>query len=64
VCDVKELRLIPENGQILERELNGVKVGDYTGRCYQCGSSNIWDDSTAYGCNNCGWIRPTGELGV
>jgi|GEM_PF-5124358 len=58
------IKLKPEGGKTLERELNGVKVGDYTGRCYKCGSSNLWDDSTAYGCNDCKWMRVTGELGV
>lgn len=35
-------------------------VGDFTGRCHQCGSTNLWDDMTAYGCNGCGMIRFTG----
>jgi len=56
------IKLKPEDGNELTRTLNGVKVGDYTGRCYQCGSNRLWDDSTAYGCNACGWIRCTGEL--
>lgn len=34
--------------------------GDYTGRCYRCGSSSLWDDATAYGCNNCGMVRVFG----
>jgi len=29
-------------------------VGHYTGRCRHCGSSNLWDDNLAYGCNSCG----------
>ncbi len=28
--------------------------GHYTGRCGRCGSSDLWDDNTAYGCNKCG----------
>ena len=28
--------------------------GHYTGRCSQCGSSNLWDDNLHYGCNSCG----------
>lgn len=42
------------------REVQTEKGGDYTGRCYKCGSSNLWDDHTAYGCNDCGMIRFTG----
>lgn len=37
-----------------------VKVGDFTGRCLKCGSNDLWDDMTAYGCNQCKWIRFTG----
>lgn len=29
-------------------------VGHYTGRCAHCGSSDLWDDNLAYGCNACG----------
>ncbi|WP_428419240.1 hypothetical protein [Methylibium sp.] len=29
-------------------------VGHFTGRCAHCGSSNLWDDNLAYGCNGCG----------
>lgn len=29
-------------------------VGHHTGRCAHCGSSNLWDDNLAYGCNSCG----------
>lgn len=32
-------------------------TGDYTGRCWRCGSSDLWDDETAYGCNACKMIR-------
>jgi hypothetical protein len=28
--------------------------GDYTGRCKSCGSKNLWDDHSMYGCNDCG----------
>ncbi len=31
-------------------------TGAYTGRCKRCGSDNLWDDVTAYGCNNCGAV--------
>lgn len=35
---------------------NGERVGHHTGRCAHCGSSNLWDDNLAYGCNSCGAI--------
>lgn len=31
-------------------------VGSFTGRCKRCGSNDLWDDQTAYGCNNCGAV--------
>lgn len=31
-------------------------TGDHTGRCRKCGSSDLWDDNLAYGCNACGAI--------
>lgn len=31
-------------------------VGAYTGRCNRCESDDLWDDCTAYGCNNCGAV--------
>jgi hypothetical protein len=33
---------------------NFEKEGPYTGRCQRCGSADLWDDVSAYGCNNCG----------
>lgn len=33
---------------------NNEPVGHFTGRCAHCGSSNLWDDNLAYGCNGCG----------
>lgn len=33
---------------------NNEPVGPFTGRCAHCGSSNLWDDNLAYGCNSCG----------
>ena len=33
--------------------INGQPTGPYTGRCHKCGSSDLWDDETAYGCNRC-----------
>ena len=29
-------------------------VGHFTGRCIYCGSTDLWDDNLAYGCNACG----------
>ena len=29
-------------------------VGAYTGRCPHCGSSKLWDDNLAWGCDGCG----------
>lgn len=48
-----------------QRELDGLMernnpdhepVGPFTGRCARCGSSDLWDDNLAYGCNKCGAI--------
>jgi uncharacterized protein (DUF983 family) len=33
---------------------NNEPTGPFTGRCPHCGSSNLWDDNLAYGCNACG----------
>lgn len=33
---------------------NNEPVGHFTGRCAHCGSSSLWDDNLAYGCNGCG----------
>lgn len=33
---------------------NNEPVGRFTGRCAHCGSSELWDDNLAYGCNGCG----------
>lgn len=33
---------------------NNKPTGAFTGRCQHCGSSNLWDDNLAYGCNSCG----------
>ena len=32
----------------------GEPVGHFTGRCMRCGSTDLWDDNTAYGCDCCG----------
>lgn len=39
---------------------NNEPTGDYTGRCKKCGSTNLWDDASAYGCNDCKAIYFTG----
>ena len=31
-------------------------TGPFTGRCKRCGSDDLWDDCTAYGCSNCGAV--------
>lgn len=31
-------------------------VGHFTGRCKHCGSRDLWDDNSAYGCRTCGRI--------
>jgi hypothetical protein len=28
-------------------------TGDYTGRCMNCGSKNLWTDNLSYGCHDC-----------
>ena len=46
----------PRDLAALRRQNNPNKapVGHHTGRCAHCGSSNLWDDNLAYGCNSCG----------
>jgi hypothetical protein len=39
----------------------GQPVGDHTGRCGLCGSKDLWDDCTAYGCNYCGALFCFGD---
>jgi len=39
---------------------NNEPTGHYTGRCARCGSADLWDDCTAYGCNTCKAIYFTG----
>lgn len=40
----------------------GAPTGHFTGRCAACGSGDLWTDATAYGCNCCQAIYPTGEI--
>lgn len=47
---------IPEKFLPWERQKNNPNnepTGPFTGRCPHCGSQDLWDDSLAYGCNNC-----------
>lgn len=39
---------------------NNERTGHYTGRCARCGSKDLWDDASAYGCNKCGALFITG----
>lgn len=41
---------------------NNESTGHFTGRCMKCGSTNLWDDATAYGCDCCGAIFMTGDM--
>lgn len=40
--------------QRMKNNPNAKPCGHFTGRCGKCGSSNLWDDNSAYGCNDCG----------
>lgn len=35
---------------------NNEPTGDFTGRCAQCGSRDLWDDNLTYGCDCCGAV--------
>lgn len=37
-------------------------IGHFTGRCGRCGSSDLWTDYTAYGCNHCDAFFATGDI--
>jgi hypothetical protein len=39
-------------------------TGHYTGRCSRCGSDDLWDDATAYGCEFCGAMWMTADMPV
>jgi hypothetical protein len=41
---------------------NNEPVGHFTGRCAACGSKHLWDDATAYGCEDCGAIYFTADI--
>ncbi len=41
---------------------DGEPVGRYTGHCSRCGSRDLWDEVTAYGCRNCGGFYITRDF--
>ena len=41
---------------------NNESTGHFTGRCMRCGSKDLWDDATAYGCECCGAMYMTGDM--
>jgi hypothetical protein len=41
---------------------NNQPTGHFTGRCFNCGSTNLWTDETAYGCNVCHALFMTGNI--
>ena len=60
---MKQDDALGEEGVVLPRVQHGYRIpdnskgGDYTGKCWKCGSTNLWDDNLSYGCNSCGMIR-------
>lgn len=57
ITDKDELaRLMRQNNP------EGEQVGHYTGRCMNCGSKDLWDDFSAYGCNCCGALFMVGDM--
>jgi len=44
------------NKSVREVNPNNEPYGAYTGRCSRCQSDNLWDDQSAYDCNNCGAV--------
>ena len=41
---------------------NNEPIGQFTGRCGNCGSADLWDDNLSYGCHNCGaWFLADGN---
>ena len=49
----------PEFGSLLAAAEEKPR-GHYTGCCSKCGSTDLWDDETAYGCHSCGSVYHTG----
>lgn len=59
----KKHTFTPEELKELRRRNNpnNKPSGPYTGRCPHCGSTDLWDDNLAYGCNGCGaWLGGNG----
>lgn len=50
-------RIPEERPTVSGRNPGGEPTGDGSGRCWKCGSSNLWDDNFSYGCNDCGMLR-------
>lgn len=50
----KERELSTMTSEQRRNNPEGKPMGHFTGRCSKCGSSDLWDDNLAYGCNNCG----------
>lgn len=48
--------------QMASNNPEGEKTGHFTGRCMCCGSNNLWDDATYYGCNACKMMFPTAHI--
>ena len=46
----------------VENNPNNEPTGHFTGRCAKCGSRDLWDDATFYGCNCCGTMYPTADI--
>ena len=42
---------------------NNEPTGHHTGRCGKCGSRDLWDDETFYGCRTCGATFPNSFSG-
>lgn len=62
---MNDQRITDENALARLRKVNNpahAPTGHFTGRCGQCGSKDLWDDATAYGCNCCGAVFFTGDM--
>lgn len=55
--------MVQDKAAMRRNNPKGEPVGHFTGRCYQCGSKDLWDDATAYGCNACDALYMTGNMG-
>lgn len=50
-------RIPDDRPTVTPKNPNGEPTGDFTGRCWKCGSTNLWDDNLSYGCKDCGMLR-------